>query len=1227
MSAFRFFDVPTNASPSRTAIARLHRAPESDVMAALLDEARLPPDEGEAVRGLAAELARGVREARSRSGGVDALMLEFSLDSREGVALMCLAEALLRIPDSATRDRLIRDKIGAGDWRSHLGQSPSLFVNAAAWGLLVTGKLVDTRAESALEQAVASMLRKGGEPLVRKGVDLAMRLLGKQFVTGRTIGEALTNAKERESRGYRFSFDMLGEGAVTGADAETYLRAYEDAIHAIGKHANRRGVINGPGISVKLSALHPRYTRTQQARVHAELIPRLLSLGRLAHAYDIALNIDAEEADRLELSLDLIEAMARDPELAGWGGIGIVVQAYQKRARPLIDWLVTLARETQHRFMVRLVKGAYWDTEIKRAQVDGMPDYPVFTRKAHTDVSYLACARAMLAAPDAIYPQFATHNAHTVAAIRRMGASADFEYQCLHGMGESLYDQIVGNAEWGRACRIYAPVGSHETLLAYLVRRLLENGANSSFVNRIVDPTVTIEALVADPVDTAAADGGAASARLPPPRMLYADRLNSLGIDFASDAELSAVEVAIAAESEAHIATPMLANRRGGSPRADSGLGSSGRGSSVSGDSDPVEPVPIRNPADHDDIVGTVVDATVDDVADAVDAAARDGIEWSRVPAGVRASILERAAELLERDRPRLIAVAVREAGKSMPNASGEVREAIDFCRYYAAQARRELDGTEGIGPIACITPWNFPLAIFVGEVSAALAAGNPVLAKPAEQTPLMAAIVVTLFHEAGVPPAALQLLPGPGETVGQALVNDPRIMGVLFTGSTGVARLINRQLARRDEEIVLIAETGGQNAMIVDSSALPEQVVQDGIASAFDSAAQRCSALRSLCVQDDVADRVLTMLEGAMRELRVGDPRALSTDVGPVIDSDAKKSIVDHIEKMRTLGLRVIQAALPADCDNGTFVAPTIVEIDNIGQVQREVFGPVLHFLRYRRNELPALVEAINATGYALTHGIQSRIDETVDEIVARIRAGNIYVNRNVIGAVVGVQPFGGAGLSGTGPKAGGELYLRRLVRRGSGVGQQAVHGFFPDPLRDRLARWLETLSTVDPAERRRVLATLDELGTGVPHFANKLLPGPTGETNRWSLRPRGTVECIAESDDALPAQIVAALATGNSVVVPDTTVGRSAMASIRMCSVRTKALEMRPDAVLVAGSDEFVRACRERTAASDGPIVPVIARDDTHSYDSERLVIERVVTINTTASGGNAELLAMAD
>ncbi|MFO1397087.1 MAG: bifunctional proline dehydrogenase/L-glutamate gamma-semialdehyde dehydrogenase PutA [Burkholderiales bacterium] len=1144
----------------RERIRDAYRVPEADAVAPLVAEAAFAPAALSATQALAARLAQGVRSNRTRAGGVDALMLEFSLDSREGVALMCVAEALLRIPDAATRDRLIRDKIGHGDWRAHVGRSPSLFVNAAAWGLFITGTLVDTHSTSTLEAAFASLLRKGGEPLIRAGVDVAMRLLGRQFVLGRTIEEALANAAERAARGYRFSFDMLGEAALTAADAQRYEAAYAHAIDVIGHAARSAGPLAGPGISIKLSALHPRYVRAQRERVHAELLPRLVALCAAAKAHAIGLNIDAEEADRLELSLDLFAALAAETSLAGWDGLGFVVQAYQKRSRAVIAWLVALARMHRRRLMVRLVKGAYWDAEIKRAQVDGLPDYPVFTRKAHTDVAYLACARAMLAAPDAIYPQFASHNAFTIAAIHTLAGDAPYEFQCLHGMGESMYDQVVGRENLARECRIYAPVGSHETLLAYLVRRLLENGANSSFVNRVVDPNVPIAALVADPVARAREDAGAPHPRIPLPPQLFPDRPNSIGDDL-SDERVLARFAALLADVPAPLhVQPLLAVDAARERAA----------------------TDIRNPADRRELVGTVREADADDARAAVAAAVADGGAWSRTPVAERAACLNRAADLLEAERDRFVALAVREAGKTLPNAIGEVREAVDFCRYYAAQAQREMAATTPRGPLVCIAPWNFPLAIFVGQVSAALVTGNPVLAKPAEQTPLIATAAVEVFHRAGVPRAALQCLPGRGEIVGDALVRDPRIAGVLFTGSTEVARLIARALASRRDDPVLIAETGGQNALIADSSSLPEQVVADALASAFDSAGQRCSALRVLCVQEDVAGRTFAMLRGALREWRVGDPRALATDIGPVIDAEARDRLVAYVEAARLRGAAVESLPLPAGCAHGTFVAPTLVALDDVRALDREVFGPVLHLVRYRDGELDALVDALNACGYGLTHGIHSRIDETVARIAGRIRAGNVYVNRTIVGAVVGVQPFGGEGLSGTGPKAGGPHYLWRLVREAT-------------PL--------------DPAT----------IGVPLP------LPGPTGEANTLQLAPRGRVACLATTEGELAAQVALACRLGNVAVIATAPwAGRILATASGRCEIVADPLAANPDAVLFAGSDDAAAQVRATLAARDGPLVPLVVAH-AGTYDVARLITERTLSINTTASGGNASLLSL--
>ena len=1012
---------PLSSSIDWRAVERDARAAERTLLPGLLDRARLAPHEAAAAHAEAMRLAAAVRH-RAPGGGasglVQGLLQEFALSSQEGVALMCLAEALLRIPDTTTRDALIRDKIGDGDWQKHLGRSPSIFVNAAAWGLLVTGRLVATHSDSGLAATLHRLLARGGEPLIRLGIDRAMRLMGEQFVTGERIEDALERARRREAQGFRHSYDMLGEAATTAEDACRYDAAYAHAIEQIGRASAGRGPIEGPGISVKLSALHPRYARAQIERVRAELAPRLLALALRARRHDIGLNIDAEESERLLVSLELLEGLCAAPGLAGWAGIGFVVQAYQKRCPAVIDAVGALARRTGHRVMVRLVKGAYWDSEIKRGQQEGQAGYPVYTRKAHTDVAYLACARRLLDAPDAVFPQFATHNAHTVAAIRAMAGpeftTGRYEYQCLHGMGEPLYEQIED-----RPCRIYAPVGTHETLLAYLVRRLLENGANTSFVNRIADPALAIETLVEDPVATVEAAGaplGRPHASIPLPRDLDPTRTRSRGVDLAREATLADLAARFAADATAdHRAAPTLPDS------TDDGAWR-----------------PLANPADPTDIVGHVREASSADVERALARSVDAGPAWASTPASDRAAVLDRAADRLEAELESLVPLLVREAGKTVVNAVDEVREAVDFLRYDASELRAGFGGGapgdrfEALGPVACISPWNFPLAIFTGQVAAALAAGNTVLAKPAEQTPLVAACAVAALHAAGVPRGALQLLPGRGETVGAMLVADARVEGVVFTGSTDVARGIQRTLATRlgsrGRSIPLIAETGGQNALIVDSSALAEQAIADCVASAFDSAGQRCSALRLLCVQEDVAERLVAMLKGAVDELRVGDPRALSTDVGPLIDADARDAVERHVAAMRARGARVWRPARTPP-DRGTYVAPTLIELDDARILEREVFGPVLHIVRFARERLESVLSAVRDTGYGLTHGVHTRIDETVAAVVRSARAGNVYVNRNIVGAVVGVQPFGGEGLSGTGPKAGGPLYLLRLL------------------------------------------------------------------------------------------------------------------------------------------------------------------------------------------------------
>lgn len=1229
-------------SVTRSTVTAAWRRPETDAVPMLLEQARLPAPLAEKTHQLAYQLADKLRHqkgATGRAGMVQSLLQEFSLSSHEGVALMCLAEALLRIPDKPTRDALIRDKISNGNWQSHLGRSPSLFVNAATWGLLFTGRLVSTHNEANLSRSLNRIIGKSGEPLIRKGVDMAMRLMGEQFVTGETIAEALANARKLEEKGFRYSYDMLGEAALTAGDAKAYLLSYQQAIHAIGKASNGRGIYEGPGISIKLSALHPRYSRAQYERVMEELYPLLKSLTLLARSYDIGINIDAEEADRLELSLDMLEKLCFEPELEGWNGIGFVIQAYMKRCPFVIDELIDLAQRSRRRLMIRLVKGAYWDSEIKRAQMEGLEGYPVYTRKVYTDISYLACARKLLSVPNLIYPQFATHNAHTLAAIYQLAGNnyypGQYEFQCLHGMGEPLYEQVVGKVADGklnRPCRIYAPVGTHETLLAYLVRRLLENGANTSFVNRIADTSLPIDELVADPVlaveKLGASEGaiGLPHPKIPLPRDLYGEnRVNSAGLDMANEHRLASLSSALlSSAAHPYLAEPMIDGEAGTGELHD-----------------------VLNPAVPGDRVGQVREATEQEVSVALDAAVNSGPIWFATPPQERAAILERAAQIMEGQMQKLMGILVREAGKTYNNAIAEVREAVDFLYYYAGMVRDDFDNEthRPLGPVVCISPWNFPLAIFTGQIAAALAAGNSVLAKPAEQTPLIAAQAVQILLDAGVPPGVLQLLPGQGETVGAQLTGDNRVRGVMFTGSTAVATLLQRNLAGRLDQhgrpVPLVAETGGMNAMIVDSSALTEQVVVDIVASAFDSAGQRCSALRLLCIQEDVADHTLKMLRGAMAECRMGNPERFSTDIGPVIDAEAKANIDRHIQAMRNKGFTVYQAVQdnPQDSkewNSGTFVKPTLIELDQVSDLDKEIFGPVLHVVRFTRNTLPQLVEQINASGYGLTLGVHTRIDETIAQVTASARVGNLYVNRNMVGAVVGVQPFGGEGLSGTGPKAGGPLYLYRLLaHRPDGAlrltfDRQDAERPADSTLRHALLAPHQALSSW--AKDKPALAELcDRYDQLAQAGVVRLLPGPTGERNTFSLLPRDQVLCLADNEQDALIQLAAVTSVGSKALWQDDELHRTLRASLPDAVKARITLARDPltaefDAVIYHGDADQLRALCEQIAARDGAIVSVqgFARGETNLL-LERLLIERSLSVNTAAAGGNASLMTI--
>jgi RHH-type transcriptional regulator, proline utilization regulon repressor / proline dehydrogenase / delta 1-pyrroline-5-carboxylate dehydrogenase len=1199
------------------AIARLWRADETECVPALIVAAQLDDVRRERSALVARALVEGMR--RQESGrGVEALTRAFPLDSAAGLALLSLAEALLRVPDAVNADRLMRDRLSRVDWAKHRS-SGALGVALRLASACVAGPRGDAARPS------APGWRSLTTPLVRTAMQFAIRSLSDQFIFGHSITAALARAGRGAGRAYRYSFDMLGEAALTAHDAQRYFLAYRQAIHAVGAAYRGQGPLAGGSVSVKLSALHPRYGYTQHDRIMRELLPRLLELARLAQHYDIALVIDAEESERLAPSLDLIQALMCAPDLDDWAGLGVAVQAYQKRAPAVIDYLLQLSTRRRARLLVRLVKGAYWDSEIKWAQIDGLAGYPVYTRKAYTDVAYLACARRLLAAQAQVVPQFATHNAQSVAAIGEMAAAegaTEYEFQCLYGMGTALYRQLLQTPAIARPVRIYAPVGTRATLLAYLMRRLIENGAAASFVQRAAAAATSLQALVADPALEAARYGGAPHPRIPLPAELFApERRNSSGLDLADAGVRAALLAALAQDSQAMIELQPLVAGATASATASGELRRE-----------------IRNPADLNQLLGSVLDAA-DGVVDAAIGAAIDSAPgWAETEIEQRAQILERAAQLYQEQLPALAALAVREAGKTLANAIGEVREAVDFLRYYAAQIRAQFNHATHLplGAVVCISPWNFPLAIFTGQVAAALAAGNTVLAKPAEQSSATAVRAVQLLHQAGVPRAVLQLLPGDGERVGARLVADARISGVVFTGSTAAARSIARTLALRGP-VPLIAETGGQNAMIVDSTALPEQVVGDVLRSAFDSAGQRCSALRLLCLQREIAEPILTMLEGAMQELRVGNPADVATDVGPLIDEQARAGIDAHLGAMRAQ-LRY-QSPLTTECARGVFVPPTLIEIAAVSELSREVFGPVLHVLRFDRRRLGALIDAINATGYGLTLGVASRIDATIDEVIERARVGNIYVNRNMIGAVVGVQPFGGHGLSGTGPKAGGPLYLQRLLRQSPAPRWHADQQLYipwqlrtPWQLRHFIAWLREVQDSAVPLtvqQRSDLVAQAERYADTTMLGARMALSGYVGESNELRLRPRGVLRGTARSAAALLAQLAATLATGNTLFADQSELAaalRAALPGPLRATLPEQALHH--EAVLVDAAEarlhpQWLRALCQQLAAEDGAIVQVVAANE--DYALERLLVEQSISVNTAAVGGDTRLLAL--
>jgi len=1263
-----FNDTLTTTNHIRQTIRDHYRCDENEIVNYLLPIAQLSVDAKTRAWEHARQMVVNIRKDKGGRGGVDALLNEFALSTEEGVVLMCLAEALLRVPDKITADHLIRDKLANGDWSSHIGNSDSIFVNASSWGLLMTGKLVNYSDKQ--KKLQFNMLKRTvgrlGEPVIRKAVRYAMKIMGTQFVMGRNIDEAVKRAVEQEAKGYTYSYDMLGEGARTMADADRYYAAYVNAIDAIGIAAKFKGPKDSPGISIKLSAIHPRYEFSHRERVITELVPRLKALAMQAKAYDIGFTVDAEEADRLDLSMDVIEAVFLDKDLTGWDGFGIALQAYQKRAIFVIDWIRDLTLRTKRQMMVRLVKGAYWDSEVKESQAECFPDFPVFTRKPSTDVSYQACAKRLLEYRDSIYPQFATHNAYTVATILEIVGddTSGFEFQRLHGMGESLYNQVIkGN---GAACRVYAPVGAHEDLLAYLVRRLLENGANSSFVNNIVDEDIPVESLLSDPVETVLAWNDKYNPQIPMPINLYgSERVNAKGIDLTDVDQVSLMKTALASWFEQHKITRQQV---------------------------PENCDAVVNPANHDEVIGYISHLDHQQMSDVVANAATAFETWSMTDVAYRAQILSKTADLLEENRDELIALCIKEAGKIPVDGVAEVREAVDFCRYYAARAQELMsdDQLASRGVVLCISPWNFPLAIFIGQVTAAIVTGNTVVAKPAEQTSLIALRAIEIMAQAGLPRYVIQPVIARGSEVGKTIVPDPRISAVMFTGSTETGTRIAQTLAARTgDPVPLIAETGGQNCMIVDSTALPEQVVDDVIASGFQSAGQRCSALRVLFIQEDIADKVILMIKGAMAELHVGDPQYLNTDVGPVIDQKALSSLNEHVEYLAQHPNATLHYTcdLPEMADTGHyFFAPRLYEVNDLSVLKREVFGPCVHIIRFKGKDIANVIDQVNGTGFGLTMGIHTRIDHKAEYLAKRSRAGNIYVNRNMIGAIVGVQPFGGRGLSGTGPKAGGPMYLTRLVKeknltvsaRYTSDKTAALNALFAedsnnssviDGALSHSASVAEQWQHCDVNTRISVLRQLLAYVAKQPQLADELnasdtlrclsrmllraekkltkpitLPGPTGESNKLYLESRGVLAIIGDEDSGFDfwfAAIITALAAGNTVIALTDEkfdalahIINDALNSIGIVAGIFQRSSMgQLDAViahpLLAGAvidatSGLTHLINDKLAARTGAILPLI-NAYTHDNLFARMVTEKTISTDTTAAGGNASLMTM--
>jgi len=1206
---------------------------EDDCVKKLLEIIKITELQSKNATNIATNLITKIRSCKT-TNIVQLMMHEFDISKTDGNALMCIAEALGRIPDTSSKNDLISDKISGCNWMSHFQIQNPTIINIISCGLASIDKVIPTKDKVENESSshfsnnrylnflsdgieeslkIATSLLCGiAMPMVRIVTNMIVKLMCRQFISGESIENAISRAKTHEKKGFRYSYDMLGEAAVTMKDAELYYLSYRSAIDAVGLASSGKGIYDGPGISIKLSALHPRYSAIQHDRVMNELLPKVKSLMILGKKWNIGITIDAEECQRLEVSLDILEYLALDRDLSGWNGMGLAVQAYQKRASFVIDYLIDLAKRSNRRLMVRLVKGAYWDSEIKNAQVYGFKDYPVFTKKIHTDVSYIACAQKLLSEPKLIYPQFATHNAYTCGIVMSIAGKYDsekYEFQCLYGMGNELYNEVVGIQKMNIPCRIYAPVGTYETLLAYLVRRLLENSANTSFMHQILDNDISIEKLVQNPIEMTKNEISKFQDRksIPLPMDIYGkQRINSYGMDISNNIEYAEFEEYFNQnKSKTYNIDPAI-------------FGYSYSGNIIN----------VRSPSDFTDIIGSYRYITQDEVEVAIKNAHLHYPQWTNICKNERAEILEKAADALEENRNNFLCLLIREAGKTINNAIAEIREAVDFLRYYALSAKNDLQSdNSGIGPIVCISPWNFPLAIFVGQISAALVTGNTVLAKPAESTTLIAAEMVQLLHKVGIPKYALQLIPGRGSDIGMTLVSDPCVNGVMFTGSTSVAKIIQSKISSRTcangQPVVFVAETGGQNAMIVDSSALPEQVTNDVIQSAFDSAGQRCSALRILFIQDEIADKIINMVKGAMMELSVGNSYQLSTDIGPVINQSARDTILAHISNMIERGYQVSQYNYPR---NGYFVPPTMIEIDKLSVLTKEIFGPVLHVIRYKKSNIESIINNINDTGYGLTFGVHSRIEKNIRYITNKINSGNAYVNRNMIGAVVGVQPFGGHRLSGTGPKAGGPLYIHRLVKNTNNT-------LYKHIIDEKIESHISTreLRRLYEQHAPNILPILNDIIKKTISCGSMNLKGPTGEINRYKLKPSENILIIADQRDEVMIQLGYVLSIGNSVICIDGGWVHEFFKSIKFDKdlhskikivKRDQLADSNISVAMISCDDNEFRIWNAEIGSWSDRIVKIL-RPINNQYDIYSLMLESTISINTAATGGNIELL----